>query len=128
MQARSSPPANDSLSRSSDRIPGKSRGTSIGHPNLARFAEPTVEGVDFPSVRVRVARFDRAHRRLDVELAAGASWAAGRTTEFKVTRLPRGARFVVVANDGPGVEQRAVDGTLSIRTRPGERLAIHRQA
>jgi Linalool dehydratase/isomerase len=95
-------------------------------PNFAKFAEPTVAGVDFPAVRVRVARYDASRKRLDVELAAGIAASAGRATEFKVTRLPRGARYSVVVNNAPGIEQQAVDGTLTIRTTPGERIAVFR--
>ncbi len=105
--------------------PGHWRGI-FQRPNVAKFSQPTVEGIDFPSVRVRVARYAAARKRLDVELAAGTPDAVGRPMAFRVTRLVRGGRYTVVANDAPGVERRATDGTLAIRTTAGpQRFSIH---
>ena len=105
--------------------PGHWRGI-FQRPNVAKFAQPTVEGIDFPSVRVRVAYYDAARKRLDVELAAGIPDAVGRPMEFRVTRLSRGARYTVVANDAPGAEQPATDGTIAIRTTIGpQRFSVH---
>jgi hypothetical protein len=98
-------------------------------PNLAKFTEPTVEGIDFPRVRVRVARYLASRRTLDVELAAGTAAEVGQPTTFTVTKLVRGARYAVVINGSPGIEQQSVDGTLSIRTTVGaQRIAVHRVA
>lgn len=104
--------------------PGHWRGL-FQRPNFAKFREPTVEGVEFPAVRVRVARYDAARRRLDIELAAGTAAEAGRPTTFRVTRLPRGASYTVVTNDGPGTPRSADDGSLTIATTVGkQRIAV----
>ena len=95
--------------------PGHWRGI-FQQPNRAKFHEPTVEGIDFPMVRVRTARYEAATRTLSVGLTTMDPESRGRPTRFRVTRLPRGSRAVVVTNGEAGVEHRAPNGQITIET------------
>ena len=52
-----------------------------------RFAQPTVEGVDFPTLGVSAARNDLSAGELRVETYAAAPSAAGAPTSFRLTTL-----------------------------------------
>jgi hypothetical protein len=56
-----------------------------------RFAEPTVEGIDFPTLGVCAAQNDLLAGTLRVRTYAATPSARGATTHFKVTRLPAAA-------------------------------------
>jgi len=88
-------------------------------PNVAKFSQPTVEGIDFPAVRVRVAAYDAKTRTLHVELAAATPAVEGKPTHFRITRLPRGSRWAVANNGAPPVEHRAADGSIEVATTIG---------
>jgi hypothetical protein len=55
--------------------------------NLAKFAAPTVEGVDYPSVGLSVARNDVDHGELLIHTYAATPSLAGRATSMRVTQL-----------------------------------------
>jgi Linalool dehydratase/isomerase len=98
---------------------GRWRGL-FARPNFAKFTEPTVEGVDFPAVRVKAAQYSAATRTLTVVLAPGTRAAAGTRTSFRITRLAPTGRYAVSANGGGWVERVATDGVLSIETTVGD--------
>jgi hypothetical protein len=58
-------------------------------PNTAKFDQPTVEGVDFPSLTIRQAYVDGAGT-LHVATDSGTPGSEGRSTRFRVTKLPPG--------------------------------------
>jgi hypothetical protein len=58
-------------------------------PNTAKFDQPTVEGVDFPSLTIRQACVDGAGT-LHVATDVGTPGAEGQATRFRVTRLAPG--------------------------------------
>ena len=76
----------------------------------AHFAEPTVEGIDFPAVLVRRAAFDARAGRLTlvVELGAGAMGE----TRFRVEQLDRAKPWRVVRN-GDDLGAAGADGSSS---------------
>src|SRR5439155_2917105 len=59
-----------------------------GDANLAKFAAPTVEGVDFPSVGLSVARNDIDRGELLLHTYAATPSHAGRATSMRVVQLP----------------------------------------
>ena len=56
--------------------------------NLAKFAAPTVEGVDYPSVGLSVARNDLERGELLIRTYAATPSHAGRATSMRVVQLP----------------------------------------
>ena len=56
-------------------------------PNLRKVSEPTVYGVDFPTVCLSQACYDAARGRLVIATDAGIPDAAGQPTSFRVTNL-----------------------------------------
>ena len=83
-------------------------------PNLTKFIEPTVYGVDFPDMCLSQAWYDAGRRTLIVSTDAGLPRAAGSATSFRVRNIGRGVRVLV---DGRPWEQYAfVDGELEITT------------
>ena len=65
-------------------------------PNLAKFAQPTLCGVDFPTMTVRQAIFDEKNERLVIGLLPGCDSAVvGAPTTFRVCNLQGRERHVV---------------------------------
>jgi hypothetical protein len=60
----------------------------FNQPNLAKFAEPTIEGIDYPSLGIAVAHNDHEQRELHVRTYAATPSHAGRPTSWRVTGLP----------------------------------------
>ena len=56
--------------------------------NLAKFSAPTVEGVDYPSVGLSVARNDLDRGELLIHTYAATPSHAGRATSMRVVQLP----------------------------------------
>lgn len=56
-------------------------------PDLRKFDEPTVEGVDYPSLAVRRAWNDRTNGTLHVGTCVGTPSHRGAATKFRVTKL-----------------------------------------
>jgi len=88
-------------------------------PNLGKYNEPTVYGVDFPTVCLSQAWFDATFRCLVIATDAGLPRAAGQATSFRVTNVdPSSCRVEV---DGqPSTDWRIVDGDLEITTTVAE--------
>ena len=57
-------------------------------PNLTKFTQPTVEGVDFPALGITQAYNDLQHGMLQVSTAATSSSRRGEVTSYRVTNLP----------------------------------------
>lgn len=57
-------------------------------PNLTKFDEPTVEGIEFPTLGVSSAHNDPATGELHVSTYAAAPSARGRSTTWRITNLP----------------------------------------
>ena len=83
-------------------------------PHLDKFAAPTVEGVDFPSMGLYQAWNDRESGTLNVGTYAAAPDKRGGTTTFRVTNLPN-ASTVRIAADGQPFTRFEVTGPTSIR-------------
>ena len=87
----------------------------IGRPNLRKFLEPTVYGVDFPKVCLSQATYDSERRLLAVTMDSGAPTAAGEPTSFRITNVR--AEDCDVEIDGARSDAwRTVDGDLEIST------------
>jgi Linalool dehydratase/isomerase len=56
--------------------------------NLAKFDAPTVEGVDYPSVGLSVARNDLDRGQLEIQTYAATPSHRGRATSVRVVQLP----------------------------------------
>jgi hypothetical protein len=106
-------------------------------PNLAKLVEPTVEGIDYPSLGVSVARNDHDAAELHVRTYAATPSHAGRTTTWRVTQLPDpdavrvtcdGQEFTGWRVSGPDAIELTLDvGDHDVRVRtgyrPGDRAA-----
>ena len=84
-------------------------------PNLGKFNEPTVYGVDFPTVCLSQARYDAARGQLVVATDAGLPHAAGQPTSFRVTNVDP-ASCQVEIDDRVCDDWRIVEGDLEITT------------
>ena len=90
-------------------------------PNLRKFSQPTVHGVDFPTVCLSQACYDAARGLLIVATDAGLPRAAGQPTTFRVANLdPASCRVEI---DGRTSDDwRIVEGDLEITTTVAEHL------
>ncbi|MFQ5914535.1 MAG: hypothetical protein ACE5JS_15275 [Nitrospinota bacterium] len=87
----------------------------LNKPNLRKFVEPTVYGVDFPNVCPSQAFYDVERRLLAVSIDAGAPNASGKPTTFRVTNVS--PETCVVEVDGVRSDDwRIVDGDIEIST------------
>ncbi|MCL0105613.1 hypothetical protein M1N90_02505, partial [Dehalococcoidia bacterium] len=95
----------------------------FNEPNLRKFNDPTVHGVDFPTVCLSQAWYDLERSRLIIATDVGIPAAAGRPTSFRVSNIvPEGCR--VVADGQPYEDWRVVDSELEINTTVGEHTFI----
>ena len=85
-------------------------------PNLAKFRQPTVEGVDFDRLAVSQAFYDDDLHTLVVAVTPAVAGDRGGETSFRVTGVEPGARYTVNV-DGHGPRRaKMTDGSLEIRT------------
>jgi len=88
-------------------------------PNLKKFIEPTVYGVDFPTVCLSQAYYDAGKKCLVLATDKGLPAAAGRPTSFRVTNVNPSACVVKV--DGEISENwKIVDGDIKVATTVAE--------
>lgn len=87
-------------------------------PNLRKFTDPTVYGVDFPTVCLSQAYYDVERRQLAISTDSGVPGASGQPTTFRVSRIdPQRCRIMI---DGePSEDWRIVDGEVEIATTVG---------
>jgi hypothetical protein len=96
-------------------------------PNLSKFREPTVEGVDFPTVRPRQAFWDRDEKTLFVSITSAAQDKLGDPTSFRVTKLHATATYRLTIDGQDSGDLQPADGTLKIETRVGPHNITLRQ-
>lgn len=97
----------------------------IDRPNLRKFVEPTVHGVDFPRVCLSQAVYDAERRLLAVATDAGAPDAAGEPTTFRIANVDPD-RCAVVADGAASDDWRAVEGEVEVSTTVGEHTFVIR--
>lgn len=90
-------------------------------PHLRKFDEPTVYGVDFPTVCLTQACYDAARGRLVIATDAGLPHAAGRSTSFRVTHVDPASCQVDIDGQLSG-DWRIVEGDLEITTTVAEHV------
>jgi hypothetical protein len=90
-------------------------------PNLAKFGQPTVVGVDYPSVGLSTAEFDADAGVLELRTYAATTAAAGRPTAFRVENVPD-VEALQVRCDGAefGAWSVTAPGTVELRLDVGE--------
>jgi hypothetical protein len=81
----------------------------FNEPNLRKFAQPTVCGVDFPRLGISQASYDADKDLLAVSTYAADPWLAGTQTTFTVERLREPAQARVL-RDGQVYEGWRVSG------------------
>ena len=84
----------------------------FNEPNLAKFDEPTVSGVDFPRIALSEARWDGNALHLAAHPQNPA--VAGRVTEVSIMNLPAGS-WTLTQPDGTTQALQDVDGMLVAR-------------
>jgi hypothetical protein len=85
-------------------------------PNLVKFQQPTVEGIDFERLAVSQAFYDDNLQTLVVSVTPAVPGSLGGETSFRVTGLEAGAKYSANADgDGPR-RAKMIDGRLEIRT------------
>ena len=99
----------------------------FNEPDLRKFVDPTVYGVDFPTVCLSQAVYDAARRLLVVSTDAGVPAARGRPTTFRVTNVAPGSCTVVADGERSG-DWREVDGDIEVSTTVGEHTFLFRLA
>ena len=93
----------------------------FNEPNLAKFEEPTVVGVDFPTLGISQARFTPSDGLLTVRTYAATPTAAGAPTSFRVENLPDTAALRVRCDGGEFTAWAVVEpGTIEVRLDVGE--------
>jgi hypothetical protein len=92
-------------------------------PTLRKFTDPTVYGVNFPTVCLSQAWYDVERKHLIVATDTGIPSAVGQPTSFRVRNVhPESCRVIV---DGQLHENwRVVEGELEINTIVGEHTFI----
>ena len=84
------------------------------HSNLTKFREPTVEGVDYPTLGIAQAWNDPQAGALWVETYPATTAAAGLKTSWRVSRLAK-PEDVTVQCDGSGFTAWRVTGPETIQ-------------
>ncbi len=97
----------------------------FNEPNLRKFVDPTVHGVDFPTVCLSQATYDAERRLLVVATDAGVPDARGKPTTFRVTNV-NPDRCSVIIDGATSDAWRAVDGDIEIETTVGEHTFLIR--
>ena len=91
-------------------------------PNLRKFIEPTVCGVDFPNVCLSQAWYDAGRRTLVLSTDAGLPHMAGRATSFRVKNIAPEVRVLI--DDRSSDDWGFVHGELEISTTVGEHTIL----
>lgn len=92
------------------------------NPNTAKFREPTLEGVDFPTVRPRQAYYDADRRTLFVSITSCERAKLGEPTSFRMTNLlPTRYRLTV---DGESSDLEPRGGEITVDTKVGAHAIV----
>jgi hypothetical protein len=89
-----------------------------------RFDEPTVCDVEFPTVALTQAEWDRGSRHLHLSLQAMNEMVTGRPTTMRVTRLDDPAAFTATSPDGAPVVTELRGADLLIHTQVGAHALV----
>ena len=92
---------------------------------LTKFVEPTVTGVDFPSVCLTQASYDPNRGLLVIATDAGLPAKSGRPTTFRLSNLPLG-RCTIEMDGQPMTDWRVVDGQVEVTTTVGRHSFVVR--
>ena len=95
----------------------------IDAPNLRKFLEPTVYGVDFPTVCLSQAYYDLDRRCLVISMDAGVPRASGQATTFRVSNVDA-QRCRVTVDGQPSQDWRVVGDELEITTTVAEHTFV----
>ena len=88
----------------------------FNEPNLTKFAEPTVYGVDYPRLGLSQAYYDRQRRTLVLRTYPVEHAAIGRPTSFRVQNLARPGDCTVLADGAPHTAWTVREGELEVTT------------
>src|SRR5713101_5633470 len=91
----------------------QARWRAFNEPNLRKFDQPTVSGVDFPRLGISQAIYDEEKEILAVSTYAADPWLAGTATTFAVDHLREPAQSRLL-RDGSVYEGWRVSGETSI--------------
>ena len=95
----------------------------FNQPNLRKFTDPTVYGVDFPTVCLSQAWYDTERRTLVVSTDSGIPGAVGQPTSFRVRHVDT-QRCKVIIDGQLSRNWRVVDDELEIDTTVGEHTVL----
>ncbi len=98
----------------------------VNAPNTGKFREPSLVGVDYPTVRVRQAVYDRDDRALYVSVTNGIAAALGSPTSFQLTNLA--GRFRVMLDGREFLNDEIRGGMLTVDTTVGPHTVIAQKA
>ena len=90
--------------------------------SAARFSEPTVHGVDFPTVALTQAEWVKRSSRLFVTLRPKDESSAGRPTSFQISGLDNPAAYTARSTSDVPTSSDVRDGVLHIHTTIGAHL------
>ena len=93
----------------------------FNEPNLRKFAEPTVYGVDYPRMGLSQAYYDRERRTLVLQTYANDQASVGSPTSFRIQNLAEPDRCTVLADDAPYSSWGVRAGELEVTTTIGRR-------
>jgi hypothetical protein len=93
----------------------------FNEPNLTKFAEPTVYGVDYPRMGLSQAYYDRQQRTLVLRTYPIDQSAIGGPTSFRVQNLARPGDCTVLADGAPYSGWAVREGELEVTTTIDER-------
>ncbi len=100
-------------------------GRLLSEPNLRKFLEPTVTGVEFPAMCLSQAVYDTERRCLIIASDKGAPNRAGSKTVFRVTNVNPNMCTVII--DGEVSDSwRVIEGDIEISTSVGEHTFLIR--
>ncbi len=89
-----------------------------------RFDEPTVRGVDFPTLALTRAEWDGETRQLHLTLDPMNDAVVGQPTSMRVSGLEDPATFRAISPDGVPVEVEVQGPELVLRTQVGNHALI----
>jgi hypothetical protein len=88
----------------------------FNEPNLKKFEQPTVYGVDYPRMGLSQAYYDRQQRTLVLRTYPIAQSAIGSPTSFRVKNLARAGDCTLLADGAPYGGWAVREGELEITT------------
>jgi hypothetical protein len=86
----------------------------FNEPNLSKFDEPTIVGVDFPNVALREGRWDVGRGELHVRAVAKNASLRGAPTQFRVTNVSEPSAWTVRAEGAEAVQLGSAAGDVLV--------------